>query len=364
MQRLQEQPLPARGVAAAGGLDDFGDACDAPPLEVPLDAPAEFESELAGLVGVSAAIGDVRRLARAVAARRCTVLLHGETGTGKEVLARHLHAAGDRAAGPFVPVDCSSLSDTLFESQIFGHARGAFTGAARDAVGFARAADGGTLFLDEVGELPPAQQAKLLRLLQERCVTPVGQSRPVPVDVRVVCATHRDLEQMVRDGTFRQDLYYRLAIVTLTVPPLRERPGDVRPLAEHFLSAQAALYGEPVKTLSPPAAAALAAHGWPGNVRELANAMERAHVLAAGDVVQIEDLPPAVTKSAPRQTAAPAELCLEAMERRTIREALRRSHGRKTEACRLLGINLQRLNRRIDKLRIDLPPRVGRAVRG
>ena len=337
----------------------------------PLDAPAFFErgpnglgSGAAGgfvgfagpaLVGTSGPVGALRRLVRAVAARRCTVLLHGETGTGKEVLARQLHAAGDRAAGPFVPVDCASLSDALFESQLFGHSRGAFTGAARDAIGFARAADGGTLFLDEVGELPPAQQAKLLRLLQERCVTPVGEARPVPVDVRVVCATHRDLEAMVAAGTFRQDLYYRLAIVTLTVPPLRDRPGDVRALAEHFLTAQAALYGEAVKRLSPAAARALDGHAWPGNVRELANAMERAHVLAEGDEVAPEHLPPAVTRATPRTSATPPELCLESVERHTIREALRRSHGRKTEACRLLGINLQRLNRRIDKLAIDLP---------
>ena len=334
------------------------------PTFAPLDAPPEdfAEESPGGLVGSSAAIGDVRRLVRAVAARRCTVLLQGETGTGKEVLARHLHAAGDRAAGPFVPVDCSALSDSLFESQLFGHCKGAFTGAARDGVGFFRAADGGTLFLDEVGELPPSQQAKLLRALQERHVTPVGEARPVAVDVRVVCATHRDLEAMVEAGAFRQDLYYRLAIVTLPVPPLRERPGDVRALAEHFLAAQATLYGETVKALSPEAAAALAGHGWPGNVRELANAMERAHVLAAGDVVTAADLPPAVVKSSLQRVAADppaAELSLETVERRTIREALRRTHGRKTEACRLLGINLQRLNRRLDKLQIDLPARRG-----
>ena len=358
MRRIPLQSSPAsRGARAFAAADGLSAA--------PLDAPAFFENGAPddaadfGLVGTSDAISGLRRLARAVARRRCTVLLHGETGTGKEVVARHLHAHGDRPAGPFVPVDCSALSDALFESQLFGHARGAFTGAARDALGFARAADGGTLFLDEIGELPLPQQAKLLRMLQERCVTPVGEARAVSVDLRVVCATHRDLEAMVEAGTFRRDLYYRLAIVTLPVPPLRERPGDVGPLATHFLAAQADLYGERVKSLAPDALAALAAHAWPGNVRELANAMERAHVLAAGEVVTAADLPPAVARALSRPldpAALPAsELSLEIVERRTIGEALRRTHGRKTEACRLLGINLQRLNRRLDKLQIDLP---------
>ena len=339
----------ARGVRAARSGDLPDAVLDAPPDE-PLDAPAGFEgAPCPMLVGASEAFGSLRRLADAVAGRRCTVLLNGETGSGKELFARHLHDRGDRPAGPFVAVDCSSLSETLFESQLFGHCKGAFTGAARDSVGFVRAADGGTLFLDEVGELPLAQQAKLLRLLQERHVTPVGEHRPVAVDVRVVCATHRNLEAMVAAGTFRQDLFYRIAVVTLRVPPLRERPGDVAALATHFLSRQAAFYGETAKTLSPAATAALAGHAWPGNVRELANAMEHAHVLCEGDVVGPVDLPASIARPT---VAARPELCLEAVERRTISEALRRTHGRKGEACRLLGINLQRLNRRIEKLAI------------
>ena len=362
------------GVRCANGerkkwLRPRADAPEEPleaPLDAPLDAPADFddpaEADGTGLVGTSTAFGSLRRLADAVAGRRCTVLLNGETGSGKELFARHLHDQGDRPAGPFVAVDCSALSETLFESQLFGHAKGAFTGAGRDSVGFVRAADGGTLFLDEVGELPPGQQAKLLRMLQERSVTPVGEHRPVAVDVRVVCATHRDLEAMVAAGTFRQDLYYRIAVVTLRVPPLRERPGDVAALATHFLSRQATFYGETAKTLSPEASAALASHPWPGNVRELANAMEHAHVLCEGPVVTPGDLP--ATISRPRAAIRASELCLESMERRTIAEAMRRTHGRKGEACRLLGINLQRLNRKLDKLEIALPARGGARVGG
>jgi transcriptional regulator with PAS, ATPase and Fis domain len=309
------------------------------------------------LVGKSAAISAVRDVAESIATRRSTVMILGETGSGKEMLARQIHAQSGRAAAPFIPVDCSALSDTLFESQLFGHLKGAFTGAMRDSLGFIRAADGGTIFLDEIGELSLPLQAKLLRVIQERQVVPVGDTKPHPVDIRVVCATHRDLAQMVRGGAFRQDLFFRLNVLVLQMPPLRERPDDVIVLANHFLNAQAAIYDESPKHLSPEAATLLQQHTWPGNVRELANVIEHAHVLAAGDEIAVSDLPERLrnaSNSDDDHTNGSRELRLVDVERRAIAEALRRTNFRKAAACRLLGINIQRLNRRMGKLGIRL----------
>jgi len=303
------------------------------------------------LIGVSAAMAAIKSMAETVAPRQCTVMILGETGTGKEMVARYIHAQSDRAAAPFIPVDCSALSDTLFASEMFGHARGAFTGAVRDTLGFVRAADGGTLFLDEIGELSLPLQAKLLRVIQERCVVPVGDAYARPVNVRIICATHRDLAAMVREGTFREDLYFRLNVVTTNLPPLRERPDDVLPLADHFLKAQADLYDEPQRILSADSVAALQRYSWPGNIRELANAMEAAHVLAKGDTIELFDLPVRLQSTRPATEFASA-LCLTEVERRTIIEALRRTNYCKAAASRLLGINIQRLNRRIDRLKI------------
>jgi transcriptional regulator with PAS, ATPase and Fis domain len=282
-------------------------------------------------------------------------MLLGETGTGKEMLARHIHDHSERAGKPFVPVDCSAMTESLFESQLFGHVRGAFTGAVRESLGFIRAADGGTLFIDEVGELSVLLQAKLLRVLQERCVVPVGDTRARPVDVRVICATHRDLAAMVRMRSFREDLYFRLNVVVLNVPPLRERPEDVVPLAQHFLAVQADLYEETAKTLSREAADLLSKYPWPGNVRELANVIEHAHVLASAGMIRPTDLPERLRRVADGDISTPSDLRLIDVERRTISEALFRTKFCKAAASRLLGINIQRLNRRIRTLGITLP---------
>jgi two-component system response regulator HydG len=247
------------------------------------------------------------------------------------------------------------MTETLFESQLFGHVRGAFTGAIRESLGFIRAADGGTLFIDEVGELSVLLQAKLLRVLQERCVTPVGDTRARPVDVRVICATHRDLSAMVRLRTFREDLYFRLNVVVLRVPPLRERPEDIVPLAEHFLSVQADLYSESAKTLSSETCELLRQYSWPGNVRELSNVIEHAHVLASGGIIRESDLPDRLRRAADAGLISVSDLCLIDVERRTIAEALNRAKFCKAAASRLLGINIQRLGRRIKSLHIDLP---------
>ena len=295
----------------------------------------------------------IKAFAATVAPRQCTVMLLGETGTGKEMDARYIQSGSDRAAGPFIPIDCSALSDSLFESQMFGHLRGAFTGAVGESLGFVRAADGGTLFLDEIGELSLPLQAKLLRVIQERCVVPVGDAYSHPVDIRLVTATHRDLAEMVRVGTFREDLYFRLNVICVRLPPLRDRVGDILPLAQHFLKAQATLYDEPLRRLSPAAAAAVQRYSWPGNVRELANAMEAAHVLARGKTIEPTDLPSRVQWADVAKRAA-SDLCLVEVERRTIAEALRRTNYCKAAASRLLGLNVKRLNRFIDRLNISL----------
>jgi transcriptional regulator with PAS, ATPase and Fis domain len=304
------------------------------------------------LVGESQSMLDLKRVANGIAVRQSTVMILGETGTGKEMLARYIHENSLRAQKPFIPVDCSSLSDNLFESELFGHVRGAFTGAMRDSLGFVRAADGGTLFLDEIGELSLPLQAKLLRVLQEKVVVPVGDTRSIPVDIRVLTATNRDLEEMVRRGTFRQDLYFRLNVVVLKTPPLRERPSDVQQLAAHFLGVQSSLYNEPLKTISPAVAEVLAGYSWPGNVRELANVMEHAHVLASGSQIELGDIPLRLQTAAARPASTAQSFSLEDMERQTIAAALKKSNYNKALASRMLGINIQRLNRRIVRLGI------------
>jgi two-component system response regulator HydG len=307
------------------------------------------------LVGDSPAMTSLKKVAADIAARRSTVMVLGETGSGKEMLARHIHQNSNRSNKPFIAVDCSSLSDTLFESELFGHVKGAFTGANRDSVGFIRAADGGTLFLDEIGELSLQLQSKLLRVLQEKCVVPVGDFRPRPVDIRVITATNRPLEAMVREGRFRQVLYFRLNVVVLKLPALRERVDDIVPLARHFLKTQADLYGESFKSISTEVGHLLQKYAWPGNVRELANVMEHAHVIAHGESVEIADLPPRLQPNTPESAAQNEEMSLQDIERCTITRALKRCNFNKAAASRLLGINIQRLNRRITRLGIEIP---------
>lgn len=306
------------------------------------------------MIGDSPIIRALKKTAMDIAPRRSTVMILGETGSGKEMLARFIHLNSTRASKPFIPVDCSSLSDTLFESELFGHVKGAFTGATRDSLGFIRAANGGTLFLDEISELSLHLQSKLLRVLQEKCVVPVGDFRPVPVDIRVISASNRLLDNMVREGSFRQDLYFRLNVVALKLPTLHERVDDIVPLAEHFLKTQAELYGEPQKTLSPEVAMLLQAYSWPGNVRELANVMEHAHVIASDPEVAVADLPPRI-QVASQAPGAGDDLSLQDVERCTIAKALKKVNYNKAAASRVLGINIQRLNRRMIRLGIHAP---------
>ena len=332
---------------------------DAPP---PTEAPVP-EGEM---VGASAALREVQKTIGRLADSDATVLITGETGTGKEVVARALHRHGRRAGGPFVAVNCAAISAELLESLLFGHVRGAFTGAVADRAGSFREADSGTLFLDEIGDMPPAMQAKLLRVLGDRTVTPVG-GRPTAVDVRVLAATHRNLQRAVREGGFREDLFYRLGVVPLHLPPLRERLADIVPFAEHVLALSAEPGGVP-KWLSPTAAARLVEHSWPGNARELRNAMERVATLVRHPVVSAADLhflgapapsPPDVAD----WLAGDLPTALVRLEAAMIRRALAASRGNRAEAARRLGIHRQLLHAKLARLDLSgsWTPRVGSA---
>jgi two-component system response regulator FlrC len=280
-----------------------------------------------------------------VAPTPATVLLTGESGTGKEVAARRIHARSPRAAGPFVAVNCAAVSEQLVESEMFGHEQGAFTGATGQRRGRFELADGGTLFLDEIGELPAGLQAKLLRVLQEQRFERVGGTRTIAVDVRVIAATNRDLEAELRAGRFREDLFHRLAVFPVRLPPLRERPGDIEPLARHLLSGIARQLGRPGLRLESDALAVLRTRPWPGNVRELRNALERAAILADGELVTAGDLVPGPAAGA----VEPAfDGTLKDLEREAIRRALAATGGHRRQAAGRLGIGLRTL---YDKLK-------------
>ncbi|RKH22049.1 sigma-54 dependent transcriptional regulator [Corallococcus sp. CA031C] len=299
------------------------------------------------LVGESRAMLPVRRLIERVAPSAAPVLVTGEHGTGKEVVARLLHAASPRADRPFVAVNSGGLSEGVFESELFGHVKGAFTDAKTDRIGCFELADGGTLFLDEIGNMPLAQQAKLLRVLQTGELHPVGSSRTRKVDVRVVSATNVDLGRAVIEGRFREDLLYRLNTVEVQLPPLRERREDIPLLAAHFLAAQGQRYGRPGIHLAPDALEALMAYPWPGNVRELEHAVERSLLMATGDRVAAEDL--LLKRAGPNSggSARLEEMTLEEVERYLIERALGRQDGNVSEAAKALGLSRSALYRRL-----------------
>jgi two-component system NtrC family response regulator len=302
-----------------------------------------------GLIGSSEAMRQVQKTIGLLADSDATVLITGETGTGKELVARAIHDHGQRGGKPFIAVNCAAIPGELLESELFGHVRGAFTGAVADRAGAFRQADRGTLFLDEIGDMDIAMQAKILRALQERIVTPVG-GKPVPVDVRIIAATHRDLAEAVRDGGFREDLYYRLHVVPIHLPPLRERIADIVPLAQHFLR------GAGDKELTADAATRLLRHPWPGNVRELRNAMERAAVLVRGDRIggaQLGFLDETATPAAADWPDEDLPSAVERLEEMLIRRALARSGGNRAEAARLLNIHRPLLYAKLRKYGIE-----------
>jgi DNA-binding NtrC family response regulator len=311
------------------------------------------------IIGKHPKMLEIFELVGQVASRKAPVHIYGESGTGKELIARAIHQHGPRAGGPFVAVNCAAVPDTLFEAEFFGHERGAFTDAKSARAGYFERADGGTLFLDEVGELDPSNQAKLLRVLQEREVTRLGATRTVPFDARVISATNRRLWPLVEEGGFRQDLYYRLDVIPVDVPSLRERRSDIPLLVGHFISRIAKQEGEPPKTVSPEAMRKLQAYRWPGNVRELENMLERLMAMTAGEEIEHVRMPGQVDAEAGGGADLLFEQVLsgetslvgavEGFERRVIEEALERSDGNKSAAAGLIGISRRMLRYKLER---------------
>ncbi|MGA0132866.1 MAG: sigma-54-dependent transcriptional regulator [Opitutales bacterium] len=317
-----------------------------------LRARLDRKFSLGEAVGSSAAFQRAVEQVRTVAASNATVLLQGETGTGKELFAQMIHQASGRSKGPFVPVHCAAIPANLLESELFGHEKGAFTGANERRVGRFEAADGGTLFLDEIGEIDATTQVKLLRFLETRSVERLGSHRPVALDLRLVCATNRDLQQMVREGKFREDLFYRLSVVPLRLPSLRERTEDLPLLLGHYLARFAKENALPSARLSPEAEAVLVRYAWPGNIRELRNACENLAVLRAGQTVAAADLDLRYTQAAAPAAGSPALATAPVLDRtqnekQLLRQALAAAGGNRTRAAELMGISRRTLHRKL-----------------
>ncbi len=316
-------------------------------------ALAESRGQGSSLLGESAPMQELRRLVARLAEVRCNVIVQGESGTGKELVARDLHALSPWAEQPFVVIDCGALGDTLLESELFGHEKGAFTGADQRRIGRLESARGGTVFLDEIGNISDAMQTKLLRVVQEQQITRVGGSEPIDIDVRFIVATHRDLEAMVAEGRFRHDLYHRLNVVRIDVPPLRARREDIPLLAQAFVAEMAERFGRPVQGFSPAAMQALLDYHWPGNVRELRNLVERCVALAEGPVLE---LPGPLGGGAPAAAADDGAGAIDAdqpdlrtLERRYILRTLARFDGNREKTAAALGINKSTLWRRLQQ---------------
>lgn len=310
------------------------------------------------ILGEHSKLRDVFQVLARVADTDCPVVIQGETGTGKELVARAIHAASGRASHPFVAVNCAALPEQLMESELFGHARGAFTGATEKRVGRFAAADGGTLLLDEIGEFPWAMQAKLLRALQEKEITPVGESRPTPIDVRVIAATHRDLEHMAANQQFREDLLYRLDVIRVVMPALRDRATDIPQLVHHFIERTNARRERHVSGIAPDALRALSGFGWPGNIRQLANVVERMVLMRGEGVLQTSDLPERMRTHPQQATAHALELpeegldlrdTLDSLEHSLIQQALSRTGGNKNRAAALLRLQRTTLVEKLKK---------------
>jgi two-component system response regulator AtoC len=314
------------------------------------------------LIGTSAPFRQVIELITKVCESRTTVLLTGESGTGKELVARAIHFNSPRQDLPFIAVNCAAIPEGLLESELFGHSKGAFTGAVSNRVGRFKDADGGTIFLDEIGDIPAATQAKILRVLEERTFEPVGSTRPEQVDVRIIAATHKDLRQAVAAGNFREDLYYRLHVFPIVIPSLRERPDDIPLIAAHFLNQLANETGKRIVNFTPRAMALMTAYAWPGNIRELMNCIERAVIVARGSTIDVSELPPYLfdLNGKPVQAKTiPSDLDAELtrIEREYILDALNQTGGVQIKAAEMLGISERSLWYRLKKLKIDLVTR-------
>ncbi len=323
-----------------------------------LRAVVNVNESYGGILGRSPAMQKVYDLLERVSDSEASVLVTGESGTGKELVARALHDCGPRREGPFVAVNCSAVPENLLESELFGHARGAFTDARQDRVGLFTQANGGTLFLDEIGEIPLLVQPKLLRALEERKVRPVGSNNEIDIDVRIVAATNRDLEAAVEEQRFREDLYFRINVIHVDLPPLRSRGTDILSLAQHFLGRYALQAGKEVQGISPSAAQRLCDYEWPGNVRELRNCLERAVALTRFTDIAVEDLPERVAKYRRSHVVVasddPSELVpMEEVERRYILRVVETVGGNKTMASKILGLDRKTLYRKLERYKLD-----------
>ncbi|MDN5864778.1 MAG: sigma-54 dependent transcriptional regulator [Gammaproteobacteria bacterium] len=317
---------------------------------------ADVAGKTPQLLGEAPTMHALRALITRVGRSEAPVLITGESGTGKELAARLVHAASVRANSPFLPVNCGAIPSELMESELFGHRKGSFTGAVADRAGLIASADGGTVFLDEIAELPPAMQVKLLRVLQERKVRPIGSTEEIDVDVRFLSATHSDLEERISENRFREDLFYRIDVIRLAMPPLRERPEDIPLLAEHILARMAGEADAPPLALDPEALALIQAHPFPGNVRELENILERALAFSSGGIIKAEDIRIRRSERAQRPEAdgnnQPLPERVEAIQREEIEKTLREAGGNQSEAARRLGMTARQLRYRIAKLGI------------
>jgi len=329
--------------AVTGGVETFQDLSRVEQLRKELDSRYTFED----IVGRSAPMQKLFEVLPRIAESSSTVLLEGASGTGKELFARAIHSLSPRRKKPFIAVNCAALPDTLLESELFGYKAGAFTDARRDKPGRFVLADGGTLFLDEIGEVSPAMQVRLLRVLQERVVEPLGAIEPVKVDVRVVAATNKDLAELVRQGKFREDLFYRIHVIHLKLPPLRERREDIPLLVDRIIAKFNRLQGKDIAGISEEAMVRLMEHNYPGNVRELENIIEHAFVLCPSGWIELRHLPPELRPAGPSEGDLGGSMSLRSMEQHLIAAALRRHNGNRTRAARELGINVSTLYRKL-----------------
>ena len=342
-----------------GGVETFQDLSQVEQLRKELKARYTFED----IVGRSPVMIQLFEILPRIAESSSTVLIQGPSGTGKELFARAIHNLSPRRKKRFVPVNCAALPDTLLESELFGYKAGAFTDARRDHPGRFALAHGGTIFLDEIGDISPALQVRLLRVLQERIVEPLGSVKPVPVDVRVVAATNRDLTELVRTGCFREDLYYRIRVVYLELPGLKQRREDIPLLIDHCVAKFNRIQGKDIAGLSPDAMSRLMEHDFPGNVRELENIIEQAFVLCRGGIIELHHLPPELRPASSSGNDTFGPMSIRAMEKNLIIETLGRYRGNRKKAARDLGINASTLYRKIEAMNIEVPETDGRSRR-
>jgi DNA-binding NtrC family response regulator len=304
------------------------------------------------LVGMSDGMQKIYETIDKISTGSPTVLIRGESGTGKELTATVIHNNSDRKNGPFIPVNCGAISESLLERELFGHMKGAFTGALKDSIGLFKAADGGTIFLDEIGEISPAVQVSLLRVLQEKKIRPVGDTKEIDIDVRVIAATNKKLKQAINEKTFRADLYYRLNVVSITMPPLRTIQNDIPLLVRHFIEKHNPFTSEELPVVKPKAMAAMMAYSWPGNVRQLENVVQRAYALGVKDRLDLQDLPEELTTESDKSEPSTVNYNLKNIEKKTIQKALLEASGNKSVAAKLLGINTTTVYRKMAKYNI------------